>query len=44
MVDVTSRLVSMPESERMFKDEDRFKKNPEIKIVQEDKDNPYIKN
>ncbi len=43
MIDVTTQLVSIPESESMFKDEDRFKKNPEIKIVQEDKDNPYIK-
>jgi hypothetical protein len=43
LIDVTAQLVSIPESESMFNEEDRFKKNPEIKIVQEDKDNPYIK-
>jgi hypothetical protein len=42
-VNVTAQLVSIPESEGMFKDEARFKKNPVVKEFQEDKSNPFIK-
>ena len=43
LVNVITSLISIPESESMFKEEDRFKKNPEIKECQEDINNPIIK-
>lgn len=42
-VNVTTQLVSIPESEGMFKDEERFEKHPEIKEYEEDKNNLFIK-
>ena len=39
----TGSIVSIPESEAMFRDEARFKKAPEIKVYQEDINNPFIK-
>jgi hypothetical protein len=38
-----SKLVSIQESEGMFKDEARYKKSPGIEVYQEDNSNPYIK-
>ena len=43
LVDLTTQLVSIPESEGMFKDVKRFKKHPDIKIYQEDINNPFLK-
>ena len=38
-----TKVVSILESEKMFKDEKRFEKNPEIKECKEDINNPFIK-
>jgi len=39
----TGKLVTIPESEGMYKDEERFKKFPEINEFQEDGNNVFIK-
>ena len=39
----TCKLVTIPESEGMYNEEERFKKDPEIKGYQEDSNNTFIK-
>lgn len=43
-INFTGSIVSIPESEAMFRDEIRFEKRPEISFSQEDTNNPFIRN
>jgi len=42
-VNSITSLISIPESETNFKDEKRFKRNPQIKECKEEINNPFIK-